>query len=79
MKAEDAIRESTQKTDVPSKAALTELKKLCAHNDAQTNHYRRVSRETAMELLTANGFPCHSNSRLDRVCRLLGRKSYVQK
>jgi hypothetical protein len=78
VKAEDVIN-LVVKLDKPSAKALAELKKVCVYNDAQTSHYHRVAAEDAMKLLSANGFQCGSRVRLNRACRLLGRKSYVQK
>jgi hypothetical protein len=72
------IARAAAKTDRPAPRALDELKKVCAHND-QASWGQRVSASDAMRLLAAHGFACLSRSRLDRVSRLLGRRSYAQK
>lgn len=63
---------------VPSTEALAELRKVLDFNDSRARSGRgRVSALRTCEMLTAMGFPC-SRSRLDRLCRDIGRKGWAE-
>lgn len=79
MKADTLIaRAKTGGREMPSAAALAELKKLIDHNDSVgTNNSRRVAAVAACDLLASHGFECGSRDRLNSVCKAaFGRRSY---
>jgi hypothetical protein len=60
----------------PSSAAMAELRKVLAYNDATRAPTKRVSIDAAIEMLRGMGWQGSSKSSLDRVCREIGRRSY---
>lgn len=76
-----AINAVMTRTRVPaiSEAGLKELRKILEHNDAQTNHMKRVAWHITRDMLHVHGWTGTTVSALNTACReQLGRASYTR-
>lgn len=73
--AADLIKAKQPTEDMPSAEALGELRAVLAHNDQTRNPNTRVGAEQVCEMLAGYGWR-GGRTKLDRVCRALGRKSF---
>lgn len=67
---------STSRVPSPSDAALVQLRKLLAYNDAGAG--KRLGRGQAITMLQSYGWQGRSHDAIEALCKSLGRFSYAR-